>query len=84
MDRLERYLQSARTYLPKSRQEGRTFLLYWQLTKIVLTVVSFSLAVAALAMLVETNLILQELGAALILVGTVLPALAWVNINFIV
>ncbi|HET8922102.1 MAG TPA: hypothetical protein VFN26_03795 [Candidatus Acidoferrum sp.] len=84
MELLERHLQSVPTYLRKSRQGGGSFLHSWGAMKIVVAVASFSLAVATLARLVESNLVPQELGVALTLVGTVLPALAWINFNFIV
>jgi hypothetical protein len=58
-------------------------LTYWRVVKIGLAVVSVNLTVA-LAMVVDGNFILEELGAALILTGTMLSALAGANITFVV
>lgn len=52
-------------------------------TKIALAVASVSLSATILLTFVDTNLILHKMGAVLVLAGTVLPALAWANITFV-
>jgi hypothetical protein len=60
------------------------FPFYWFVMKVMLAVVGFGYAVAALTMVAEGKYFLEVLGALLSYLGAVLPTFAWVTIIFAV
>jgi len=60
------------------------FPFYWFVMKIILAIVGFGYAVAALVLIAQGKPILEVLGALFSFIGAVLPTFAWVTIVFAV
>lgn len=60
------------------------FPFYWFVMKIMLVIVGFGYAVAALVLIAQGKPILEVIGALLSFIGAVLPTFAWVTIVFAV